>query len=110
MIFHGISPVIVFAALSAFVYISCVTTVDPLLAVPADRCFTIKTLAYRWRKRPSEIRRMVRDGELRAFTFGDSRIRIAPEVVREFEEQHQVAQPKWKRRRPRRPQGWIERF
>jgi hypothetical protein len=67
-------------------------------AEPLDRCLSLPKLARRWGCRVASVRRMVRDGTLRAISIG-GRVRVTPEAIRQAEEGPLAVCPRVRRRR-----------
>ena len=84
------------------------------LSPPDIRCYTPVTLARRWRCRPSHVRKLIRRGSLPAFDLGGqgrrSAVRVSPEAVIAFEQQHAAAPRKPERMRRRQEAGVIDYY
>ena len=73
--------------------------------------FTPVSLAKsRWHCRVQYVRKLISDGQLKAFALPNGRVRISYESVIEWEERHLVAAKPKRQWVPRRPADFIEYF
>ncbi len=80
-----------------------------------DRCMSVRQLARHLAVGTAKILGWIKSGKLQAVNISDSprrpQYRISPEALRDFATARAAAQPRQERkRRPRRPPGWIERY